>query len=177
METSRNKATAPLYRATRNSAPAPVAAGAPTTVPKTYGHSIDSRKRSRRTIHEHRPSSVPREVKNENVVIPSIGDAIRIIPLGGAEEIGKNMTVVQYKDDIIIIDAGIQFSTEDTPGIDYILPNTKYLEDNKEKIRAIVITHGHLDHIGGLPYIMERIGNPPLSLSKSALPNSPACQS
>lgn len=113
--------------------------------------------------HERRPtSSAPREIKDENVIIPPIGDSIRIIPLGGVEEIGKNMTAIQYKDDIIVVDAGIQFSTEDTPGIDYILPNTKYLEDNKEKIRAIVITHGHLDHIGGLPYIVDRIGNPPI---------------
>jgi len=72
------------------------------------------------------------------------------------------MTVVEYKNDIIVIDMGFQFKEEDTPGIDYILPNTRYLEENKEKIRAVVITHGHLDHIGGIPYIMERIGNPPI---------------
>ncbi|OHA93888.1 MAG: hypothetical protein A2W51_02565, partial [Candidatus Zambryskibacteria bacterium RIFCSPHIGHO2_02_39_10] len=64
--------------------------------------------------------------------------------------------------DIIVIDMGFMFKDDDTPGIDYILPNTKYLEDNKEKIRAVFITHGHLDHIGGIPYIMDRIGNPPL---------------
>ena len=94
-------------------------------------------------------------------VIPPAGDNIRIIPLGGVEEVGKNMIVVEYKDDIIIFDVGFQFVTEeDTPGIDYILPNTKYLEDRKDKIRGVVITHGHLDHIGGIPYIMNRIGNP-----------------
>jgi ribonuclease J len=64
--------------------------------------------------------------------------------------------------DIIVIDAGFQFQEEDTPGIDYILPNTKYLEERKDKIRAVIITHGHLDHIGGIPYIMPRIGNPPI---------------
>ena len=95
-------------------------------------------------------------------LIPSAGDNIRIIPLGGVEEIGKNMTVVEYKDDIIVIDMGFGFKDEDTPGIDYILPNTKYLEDRKDKIRAVIITHGHLDHTGGIPYIMNRIGNPPL---------------
>jgi ribonuclease J len=95
-------------------------------------------------------------------VVPPLGDNIRVIPLGGVEEIGRNMTVIEYKNDIVVIDAGFQFKDDDTPGVDYILPNTKYLEDNKEKIRAIVITHGHLDHIGGIPYIMDRIGNPPI---------------
>ena len=88
-------------------------------------------------------------------------DDIRIIPLGGVEEVGRNMTVIETADDIVIIDCGIQFQEEETPGIDFILPNTKYLEKNKDKIRAIIITHGHLDHIGGIPYIMPLIGNPP----------------
>ncbi len=95
-------------------------------------------------------------------VIPSAGENIRIIPLGGVEEIGKNMTVIEYKDDIIVVDMGFMFKDDDTPGVDYILPNTKYLEDRKDKIRAVLITHGHLDHIGGIPYIMDRIGNPPI---------------
>jgi Metallo-beta-lactamase superfamily len=95
-------------------------------------------------------------------VIPPAGDNIRIIPLGGVEEIGKNMTIIEYKGDIIVIDVGFQFQEDDTPGIDYILPNTKYLEDRKDKIRGVFITHGHLDHIGGIPYIMDRIGNPPI---------------
>ncbi len=100
--------------------------------------------------------------KKTDDIIPPIGDNIRIIPLGGVEEIGKNMTMVEYKDDIIVIDMGFQFKDDDTPGVDYILPNTKYLEDRKNKIRGVFITHGHLDHIGGIPYIMDRIGNPPL---------------
>src|SRR3989344_4456899 len=96
------------------------------------------------------------------VKIPPIGDAIRIIPLGGVEEIGRNMTAFEYQDDIIIVDCGFQFREDDTPGIDYILPNTKYLEDRREKIRGLFITHGHLDHIGGIPYIIDRIGYPPI---------------
>lgn len=87
---------------------------------------------------------------------------IRIIPLGGVEEIGRNMTAVEMGDDIIIIDCGFQFREDDTPGIDYILPNTKYLEDRREKIKGMFITHGHLDHIGGIPYIIDRIGYPPI---------------
>jgi len=98
----------------------------------------------------------------KKVILPPIGDKVRIIPLGGVEEVGKNMTVIEYRDEIIIIDMGIQFTDENTPGIDYILPNTTYLEDKLDKIKAVVITHGHLDHIGGIPYLMNRIGNPPI---------------
>ncbi len=98
----------------------------------------------------------------ETLNLPKVGDNIRIIPLGGTEEIGKNMTAIEIGDDIIIMDAGFQFRDDETPGVDYILPNTKYLEERKDKIRGMLITHGHLDHIGGIPYIMHRIGNPPL---------------
>ena len=102
-------------------------------------------------------------VRREGDVVPPLApDAIRIIPLGGVEEIGKNMTAIQYGDDIVIVDIGFQFKDDDTPGIDFILPNTKYLEERRDKIRAVIITHGHLDHIGGIPYIMPRIGNPVL---------------
>lgn len=70
------------------------------------------------------------------------------------------MTAIEFGGDIIIIDCGFAFSEEDTPGIDYILPNTGYLEENRGRIRGLVVTHGHLDHIGGIPYIIDRIGNP-----------------
>lgn len=96
-------------------------------------------------------------------VIPQLGkEVVRIIPLGGVEQIGKNMTVIEYGNDIIVIDCGFQFREDNTPGIDFILPNTKYLEDNRDKIRAIVVTHGHLDHIGAFPYVMENLGFPPI---------------
>ncbi|PIR40224.1 MAG: ribonuclease J [Candidatus Zambryskibacteria bacterium CG10_big_fil_rev_8_21_14_0_10_34_34] len=101
--------------------------------------------------------------KPETLSLPQLTQGnIRIIPLGGVEEIGKNMTVIEIGDDIIVIDSGFQFKDADTPGVDYILPNTKYLEERKDKIRGVLITHGHLDHIGGIPYIMYRIGNPPI---------------
>ncbi len=100
--------------------------------------------------------------KVEDNIPPFEANSIRIIPLGGVEEIGKNMTAIEYGNDIIVIDIGFQFKDENTPGIDYILPNTKYLEERKEKIKAVIITHGHLDHIGGIPYVMPRIGNPPI---------------
>lgn len=98
--------------------------------------------------------------------IPEITDedTVRIIPVSGVEEIGRNMNIIETKDDIIVVDAGFMFVSENThtPGVDYILPNTQYLEERKHKIRALVVTHGHLDHIGGIPFIMERIGNPPI---------------
>jgi len=100
--------------------------------------------------------------KNADLPIPPVGENIRIVPLGGVEEIGKNMTAIEIGDDIIVIDAGLQFKDATTPGIDYLIPNSKYLEERKDKIRAMFITHGHLDHIGAVPYILEKIGNPPV---------------
>lgn len=93
---------------------------------------------------------------------PPEKDVIRIIPLGGVEEIGKNMTAIEIGEDIIVVDAGMHFSNEATPGVDYVIPNTTYLEERKDKIRALIITHGHLDHIGGVPLVLSRIGNPPV---------------
>ncbi len=106
-----------------------------------------------------------KQQKKEKLItetLPPLRDSVRIIPLGGVEEVGRNMTVVEYGDDIIVLDMGFKFRDEETPGIDFLLPNTKYLEENKDKIRAIFITHGHLDHIGAIPYLIERIGNPPI---------------
>ncbi|PIR83953.1 hypothetical protein COU18_00880 [Candidatus Kaiserbacteria bacterium CG10_big_fil_rev_8_21_14_0_10_51_14] len=91
---------------------------------------------------------------------PPAADVVRIIPLGGVEEIGRNMTAVEFGNDIFVLDCGFAFSEVDTPGIDYILPNTGYLEERRDKIRGILISHGHLDHIGAIPYVIDRLGNP-----------------
>ncbi|MEK7168151.1 MAG: ribonuclease J, partial [Patescibacteria group bacterium] len=91
---------------------------------------------------------------------PKTQDAVRFIALGGLEEIGRNMSVFEYKDEIIIIDAGLQFPEEDTPGIDFIIPNIESLIPKKDKIKALIITHGHYDHIGAIPYVLEKLGNP-----------------
>ncbi|HTE48569.1 MAG TPA: ribonuclease J [Candidatus Paceibacterota bacterium] len=102
------------------------------------------------------------QLNSNKEILPPEAGVIRIIPLGGVEEIGKNMTAVEIGDDIIVIDAGMHFSNEATPGVDYVIPNTTYLEERKDKIRALIITHGHLDHIGGVPLVLSRIGNPPV---------------
>lgn len=87
---------------------------------------------------------------------------LRVIPIGGVEEIGINCTAFEYDNDIIIIDCGLAFPDETMPGVDYIIPDIKYLEENKKKIRGIFITHAHLDHIGALPYVLAKLGDPPL---------------
>ncbi len=92
----------------------------------------------------------------------SVRKNLRIIPLGGLEEIGRNMTVFEYGNDIIIVDCGLMFPEEEMMGIDYIIPNIDYLKNKKDKIRGMIITHGHFDHIGAIPHIIPEIGNPPI---------------
>ena len=123
-----------------------------------YKTSTSRRTASRRA---QKPRSSSSQTRIRTKPRASDRDKLRVIVLGGLEEVGRNMTLLEYNQEIIIIDMGLQFPEEDMPGIDYIIPNVSYLEDKAKWIKGIIITHGHMDHIGGIPHIIGKIGNPP----------------
>jgi len=97
------------------------------------------------------------------IKIEATGDSknkLRIIPIGGNEEVGRNMTIFEYDGDIVILDMGMMFPEEDMPGIDYIVPNISYLKGKEKQIRGVVFSHGHLDHIGAAPILLKELGYP-----------------
>jgi len=126
--------------------------------PKTFGPKASGRG-TKTTIDQNikrsfkfRPDRKLKKIRPE--------EKLKITVLGGNEEVGRNMTVLEYGNDIIIIDLGLQFPEEDMPGIDYIIPNISSLKGKQQKIRGIFITHGHYDHIGAVPHLLSDLGNP-----------------
>ena len=124
---------------------------------------------SQKTRISRRPSSLPepsymKELahRRQEKIPPVPAGKLRIIPLGGQEEVGRNMAVFEYGNDIVIIDMGMQFAEEDMPGIDYIVPNISYLKGKEKRIRGVIFTHGHLDHIGAAPVLLSQLGYPPI---------------
>ena len=108
------------------------------------------------------PSRVPQQNFRPQIPVSAGDSNLKIYPLGGQEEVGRNCTVFEYDNDIIILDMGLQFSDEDMPGIDYIVPNVSSLRGKERNIRGVIFSHGHLDHIGAAPILLEQLGNPPI---------------
>ena len=139
---------------------------------KTVKSAVNSRKKAKLTEEEikieklpavsKRPKENSREIKprktNKEVKKPMNG--LKIIPLGGLEHIGMNITAFEYEDSIIVVDCGMSFPEDDMLGIDCVIPNVSYLKKNIDKVKGFVITHGHEDHIGALPYILKDINVP-----------------
>ena len=88
------------------------------------------------------------------------GSGLKIIPLGGLEQIGMNITAFEYEDSIVVVDCGLSFPADDMLGIDLVIPDVTYLKDNADKVKGFVITHGHEDHIGALPYVLRELNVP-----------------
>ncbi|KKR20091.1 MAG: Ribocuclease J [Parcubacteria group bacterium GW2011_GWE2_39_37] len=115
----------------------------------------------------YRPTNVrPMQAVKNNNTNAFVQGKLKVMVMGGLEEVGRNMTVIEYDKEIIIIDMGMQFPEEDMPGIDYIIPNISYLEGKEDWIKGVIITHGHMDHIGAIPHLIPALNNPPMFMGK-----------
>lgn len=121
---------------------------------KSDGKAASGKRNSKKRYTYRRPvkKGAPRQKKSE--------ESVHIAFLGGMNEIGKNMTLYEYKDDMFIVDCGLAFPTSDLPGVDLVIPDFTYVEKNRHKIKGVLVTHGHEDHIGGLAFLLKRINVP-----------------
>ena len=150
--TERNGENARNTRNTRN-----------TRTRNTNDNNRNENTNNRRTRTNNRPMTRNQEVQSDLIGRQPAGSnkgKFQIIPLGGLGEIGKNMTIFQYEDEIIVLDAGLAFPSEDMLGVDIVIPDMSYIIENKDRVKAVVITHGHEDHIGSLAYLMKEINCP-----------------
>lgn len=140
----------------------PVDEGGETIAPKSVTRKLAREQRMRMTKPVIRRVKVLRETerREQSKDIGDKTDGLKIIHMGGLGEVGRNMSAVQYDDEIILIDAGVRFGDEKIPGIDFIIPNTKYLEGKEHMIKAMFFTHGHMDHIGAIPFVLDKVGDP-----------------
>lgn len=145
-------AKAPEQQPEQKAAPAPAPAEKKTSERKTH---VRTGKRKAASKSALMPAA-----KTPAAVAMNPDAKLRIIPLGGLLEVGKNMTLFECDDEILIVDCGIGFPDEDMPGIDLVIPDMTYLESNKEKIKGVVLTHGHEDHIGAVPYFLRNFNVP-----------------
>src|SRR3989338_277767 len=142
-----------------------------TSQPHNSPHGRPNTRRAPGARHNRRRRTGPAPMRHTGMpALPDIQQKIppnekgrfRFIPLGGCGEVTRSCYIYEYEDDIVIVDMGLQWPDEDMPGIDYLIPNIEYLKPRRKNIRGIVITHGHYDHIGAIPHLLDALGNPPM---------------